>query len=638
MSETQPEAEAKPQPPLPKRWRRAFIGIGLTLLVLLALPIGAWFLLPRLELGHMAAERASLRLGRQVTIEQLRIIPGERLRVELRGLSLANLEGGSRAGMVTLESLTASLDPWELLRGSIFLRQARIEGLSVLLERNAARQANWHFGPERPGGAGGDAPPARDVPRFEDIAIARSEIIFRTSNGLILPTKLETASLTSAGSDEPVMLRVQGSYNAVPVTMEGPLGSIADFRNAANPFSLDLTATARDTVVTLLGSATDPLNFEGVQGQLELRAPNPRTLLALAGSATDGVPELPVQISGTMDHQGDLWRLTSIRGELDGAPLTGDLLQFREGARGQPDALAVDLAFTRLDLNRILLAGGHGEGDDADMPLAVFTAPDPLLDLRLAAGELKYGAMQAREARLVASMVPGEIRVETLAMRAFGARISATGLLEADDQEVKISADVGLQEGELEALRRAFGIRELPLSGRIEGRLAVEGRGRTLNAASRRAHVSAVLVMSGGNIAREVVEMASTDVRTLFRRARGRTRLSCAIGVLDMRAGVGEIAPLRLRSANGTIHGIVSFDLTRQHLDLVIGTQSATTAATALDIPVRVSGSFSDPAVLPAQWSRSGRARLAAGDHVAPLPPALRDYARRSPCYFAGGG
>ena len=634
MSEPEPKPEAKPQPPPPKRWGRALIGIGLTLALLLALPIGAWYALPRLELAHLAAEQASTRLGRVVTIEQLRIIPGERLRVELRGLSLANLEGGSRAEMVTLESLTATLDLWEFLSGSVLLRQARIEGLTLLLERNAERQPNWHFGQERAGAA----PARRSFPRFEDIALARSEVIFRTSNGLVLPTKLETASLTSAGPDEPVMLRAQGSYNAVPVTMEGPLGSLADFRDATHPFSLDLTATAGDMVVTLFGSATDPLNFYGVQGQLELRAPNPRTLLALGGSSTDGVPDLPLQISGTMDHQGDVWRLTSIRGELDGAPLTGDLLQFREGARGQPDALTLDLAFARLDLNRILLAGGHGDGEEADMPLAVFTAPNPVLDLRLAATQFRYGQLQAREARLVASTVPGEIRVETLAMQAFGARISATGLLQADDEEVKVTADVGLQEGELEALRRAFGIRELPLSGRIEGRLAVEGRGRTLNAASRDAHVSAVLVMSGGSIAREVVEMASTDVRTLFRRARGRTRLSCAIGVLDMRAGVGEIAPLRLRSANGTIHGLASFDLNRRQLDLVIGTQSATTAATALDIPVRVSGSFSDPEVLPAQWSRSGRARLAAGDQVAPLPPALQEYARRSPCFFTGGG
>lgn len=636
MSEAKPKAEPKPEPApaVSRRWGRALIGIGLTLVLLLSLPLGAWFVLPRLELAHLAADQASSALGRKVTIEQLRITPGERLRVELRGLSLANLQGGSQAEMVTLESLTASLDLWELLSGSIALREARIEGLSVLLERNTEREPNWHFGQEERASA---TPARRSFPLFEQIGIARSEIIFRTSNGLVLPTKLDTASLTSAGLHEPIMLRAEGSYNAVPIIMEGPLGSIAAFRDAANPFSLDLTATAEEAVMTLFGSATDPLNFDGVQGQLELRAPNPRALLALGGGSTAGVPELPIQVSGTLDRQGDLWRLTSVGGELDGAPLTGALLQLREGARGQPDALALDLAFTRLDLNRILLAGGHGEGDEADMPLAVFTAPDPLIELRLAATELRYGQMQAREARLVASMVPGQVRVETLAMQAFGARISATGLLEADDEEVKVTADLELAEGELEQLRRAFGIRELPLSGRIDGRLAVTGRGRTLNAASREAHVSAVLVMSGGTIAREVIEMASTDVRALFRRARGRSRLSCAIGVLDMRAGVGEIAPIRLRSANGTIHGLASFDLNRQRLDLVIGSQRNTTSATALDIPVRVSGSFADPDVLPAQWSGSGRARLAAGDPVAPLPPALREYAQRSPCYFAGG-
>lgn len=635
MSEAEPKVQSKPEAPAraSRRWLRPLIGVGLTFVLLLSLPIGAWFVLPRLELAHLAADRASSALGRKVTIEQLRITPGERLRVELRGLSLANLEGGSRAEMVTLETLTASLDLWNLLKGSILLREAQVEGLSVLLERGGEGSPNWHFGRE-----GQAAPPDRSsLPIFEQVGIARSEIIFRTSHGLVLPTKLETASLTSAGPNEPVMLRAEGSYNAVPITLEGPLGSIAAFRDATNPFSLDLTATAEETVVTLLGSATDPLNFDGVQGQLELRAPNPRVLLALAGAPTAGVPELPIQISGTMDRQGDLWRLTSVNGALDGAPLTGALLQLREGARGQPDALALDLAFTQLDLNRILLAGGHSEGDEADLPLAVFTAPDPLIELRLAATELRYGQLQAREARLVASIVPGQVRVETLAMQAFGARISATGLLEADEEEVKVTADLGLQEGDLEVLRRAFGIRELPLSGRIEGRLAVTGRGRTLNAASREAHVSAVLVMSGGTIAREVIEMASTDVRALFRTARGRSRLSCAIGVLDMRAGVGEIAPIRLRSANGTIHGLASFDLHRQRLDLVIGSQRNTTAATALDIPVRVSGSFEDPDVRPAQWSGSGRARLAAGDQVAPLPPALREYARRSPCFFAGG-
>ncbi|UPY39260.1 AsmA-like C-terminal region-containing protein [Sediminicoccus sp. KRV36] len=638
MSDTETPAEAKPpaKAPMPVWWRVLF-GVAGLLLLLLSLPVGAWFLLPRLELAHLAADRASTMLGRPVTIESLRITPGERLGVVLRGVKLANIEGGTRDDMLRLDALSAELDLMALLHGTPVLREARVEGLSVLLERNAAREANWHFGPAREAGPAGSPAHRRQIPLFDAIRIAGSEVIFRTTGGLILPTRLETASLTAGDENAPILLQATGTYNGVPITLEGPLGSIAALREAGSPFGLDLSAMAGETSLTLIGSSTDPLNFDAVQGRLELRAPSPATLLALGGAGMEGVPDIAIELAGTLDRQGDVWRMTTLEGQADGAPFTGSLLRFTEGPRGEPDALAMDLAFTKLDLNRLLRAGGHGQEGEADLPLAVFTAPDPLIELRMSANELLYDALHAREARLVASLVPGEVRVETLSMQAFGARISATGRLEADEDDLQVAADVTMTEGDLEALRRAFGIRELPISGRIEGRLAVTGRGRSLNAAARGAHVSAVLAMSGGSIAREVIEMTTTDLRALFRTARGRVRLSCMIAVLDMRAGVGEVAPMRLRSANGMISGMASFDLNRQRLDLIIGSHRQTTGSFALDIPIRVSGSFADPDILPAQWSTAGRARLSAGDQTVPLPPALRDYARRSPCFFAGG-
>lgn len=475
------------------------------------------------------------------------------------------------------------------------------------------------------------------MPLFQAIRVTQAEILFRTTSGRMLPTRIETASLTSEGLHAPIQLSARGSYNDVALTLEGPLDSIASFRDAATPFGLDVTATAGETTLALIGSARDPLGLDGVQGQVELRAASPDALLALGGAGTEGVPRIALQLAGTFDRQGDVWRIGAPFGELDGAPFTGTLLQLTEGARGQPDALLLDLALTRLDLNRLLQAGGHEADGVADLPLAVFTAPDPLIELRLSAEALAYGGLEARAARIEAALVPGQVRIPTLAMQAFGARISASGQLEADEEDLRITADVTMGEADLEPLRRALGLRELPLSGRVEGRLAVIGRGRSLNAAAREAHVSAVLLMSGGTIAREVIEMASTDIRSLFRTARGRTRLSCAIGVLDMKAGVGELAPLRLRSAQGMISGLATFDLNRHRLDLVIGSHRQTTGSFALDIPVRVSGSFEDPGVQPAQWSTAGRARLSAPDHTAPLPPALRDYARRSPCFFVGG-
>jgi hypothetical protein len=159
--------------------------------------------------------------------------------------------------------------------------------------------------------------------------------------------------------------------------------------------------------------------------------------------------------------------------------------------------------------------------------------------------------------------------------------------------------------------------------------------GGTLNAAAGGARVSAVVAMQGGRIAREVIEMASIDLRLLFRSARGTTPVSCLLGMLEMRAGVGEVAPLRVRSAEGTIAGTASFDLNRKQLDLVIGSVRSTTDFWALDIPVRVWGNFADPSIRPASWSADGRARLAAADDVAPLPARLRDFARQNPCFQA---
>ncbi len=643
-AETKPDVPPAEQPKAPPRirWlRRALFTLAGIMLLLAGLPVAVWFVLPRLELADLAAEQASARLGRPVTIESLRITPGQRLDVTLSGVTIANIEGGTRAEMLRLDRLNAGLDLMALLGGQVVLPSAEVAGLSVLLERNAGRVANWHFGPADPAAAPTTAAPSAAgrgwMPLFQAIRITGSEILVRTTGGLTLPTRIETASLTSEGLHAPVLLSATGSYNDVALTLEGPLDSIASFRDGGAPFSLDLAATAGETTLALLGSARDPLNFDGVQGQIELRAANPDALLALGGAPSQGVPRIALELAGTFDRQGDVWRISMPMGTLDGAPFTGRLLQLTEGARGEPDAITLDLALTRLDLNRVLRAGGHEADGAADLPLAVFTAPDPLIEARLSAEAFTYGGLEARDARLVASLVPGQVRIPTLAMQAFGARISASGQLEADEADLRITADVTMGEADLEPLRRALGLRELPLAGRVEGRLAIAAHGRSLNAAARDAHVSAVLLMSGGSIAREVIEMASTDIRALFRTARGRTRLSCAIGVLDMRGGVGELAPLRLRSAQGMISGLATFDLNRNRLDLVIGSHRQTTGNFALDIPVRVSGSFADPDVQPAQWSGSGRARLSAPDHTAPIPPALREYARRSPCFFAGG-
>jgi hypothetical protein len=608
------------------------LGFGILVVLLVVLAGAGLLLLGRVDLAGFAAGPAEAALGRKVAIGSLHVTPGRWLRIEVTGLRIGNVEGGTRPDMVDLARASAEVELASLLHGPPVLRAVAVDGLSVLLERTADRTRNWRFGPPKPPREG---PEDRSgLPTLLDAAIRDSELLLRTSSGHILRTRLHHATVRTESDQAPLLLRAAGTYNDVPVSLDATLEPIALLRDAARPYGTKLHLASGETSLTFHGTMKDPLDVDGADGQAELRVPTPEAILALAG-ASEAELDASLNLEGRLEHHGDVWRLSEARGHLAGEAVHVRLAQFTEGQTGHPDAVAIDLGFGRLDLNRRLAAGKRAGAAEADLPLRVSAAPDPLLAAKITVEELVYSKLQARDVAFEGSLMPGRIAVESFALTTSGARVIASGQVDRRGEGAAVAAEVRLQDGDLDTMRRAFGLRDLPLSGRLNGWVAVAAEGTTLNAAASGARVSAVVAMQGGRIAREVIEMASIDLRLLFRSARGTTQVSCLLGMLEMRAGVGEVAPLRVRSAEGTIAGTASFDLNRKQVDLVAGSVRSTTDFWALDIPVRVSGSFADPSIRPARWSEDGRARLAAGDNVAPLPARLRDFARRNPCYQA---
>ena len=108
--------------------------------VLLAVPLlglaAIFVILPQIDLASRVAARGTAALGRSLTIDSLRLSPGLRTTVEIRGARLANIEGGSAPHMATLASATATLDLLPLLRGQVVLHEVRAEGFTLLLERD----------------------------------------------------------------------------------------------------------------------------------------------------------------------------------------------------------------------------------------------------------------------------------------------------------------------------------------------------------------------------------------------------------------------------------------------------------------------------------------------------------------------
>jgi len=143
--------------------------------------------------------------------------------------------------------------------------------------------------------------------------------------------------------------------------------------------------------MALVGNARDPLNFDGIDGRLTLDAPKPQELLAIAGVTRQ--IDSPLTLAGTFKHDGGLWQLNDADGTLGGAPLKASL-QLQEGGHHSQDAVTVDTALQKLDLNALLHPAAWKQPAD-ETSLLVDPEPGALLDLHIAAGHIAYRTIEA---------------------------------------------------------------------------------------------------------------------------------------------------------------------------------------------------------------------------------------------------
>jgi hypothetical protein len=440
----------------------------------------------------------------------------------------------------------------------------------------------------------------------------------------MLQSRIDEGTLSAANVDAPVKLALTGAYHDTPVSLDAALQPIAILRDATIPYGADIHIASGETALHFQGTMTKPLDADGVKGTLTLHAPIIGPILAMAGAPEDAF-KAAVDLSGALTRSDALWTLADAAGRVDDSTLDPSMLRFVDGGHGHPDDVSLDLAFQRLDLERLLAGRESGAGSDGSMPVA--RDPDPRLNLHLTAKILAYAGNTASDVALKAAVTPGRITIDEIGGVAFGARLQASGHGEAVDKGVRVLAEAGVTGVDVQQLRRLTGGTPVPVAGRLDAQASADGAGPTLDEAARAAHVAAVVWMTSGSISRDVIEKASLDIRRLFRKPEGMAPVSCLLGVFEIHKGVGTMSPLRIRTADGAIAGQGAFDLIRNQLDVTIGSQPATTSAFALDVPIRISGDINDPDVRPADRSVA----LAAAD-LTRLPPGLRAIAQRNPC------
>ncbi|HBK07646.1 MAG TPA: hypothetical protein DDZ81_17635 [Acetobacteraceae bacterium] len=603
--------------------RRVAIVLFSLLGVLILCAAVAAVILPRIDLRPIVEQRASAASGHKVAVGGLHVIIGNPLVIDMEDVRLANATSGSMRELGRLEHLTAALDLWPLLRGTLVFRRVSINGLTITLERNAGGEGNWW-----PQGEPKSTMPVIDratFPTILDLALTNGKLTMRTSGGNLLRIDANTIALHTTGDDKPISLAAEGAYGATPVRLDGTLESFSRLRDAATPFGVSVTAKAASATLSLQGTLTDPLRADGLSGDVQGDIESLDALLAIAGEPIR--LDIPLTLASPIKRQGDMWKLPALEGTLAGAAYAGRA-DLTEGGRGQPDKIGLTLELSQLDVDKLL----KGTSGAAAVRLEVDPNPGALVEARLGSKQLLWGGVQMGDLDLRLSVTPSKIAVSDASVSVAGGRVNGSAEASPAGDGAAITLHTALADLDVGPLLRMMGSDFRMIKGRVDGRIDLALKGNTLGDALGAAHGQSVLAITKGQISRLVLQMASTDLGLLFHQEGGMTPILCFLAVANVRDGIAALSPLRMRMQDGTIVGGGSVNLRRRTLDITLATMSETTGFFSLDIPIHVTGSLADPSMRPGRNEEIRSLAARAAWNLRQLPPELARVATANPC------
>lgn len=588
--------------------------IGASLLCCVAMAV----VLSHIDLRPVIAWWARTIWDRSVSVGGMHVALGDPIVVSLDDLRMAASTAAGAREVARVDHLRAELLPWPLLRGALVFRHMSIAGVTIALDHHARGDGTRDVAKAAPAGTG-----RTGLPTILDLVLSDGTVTILTSGGNRLRIAAKTLALHTTGDDAPVNLTAGGAYGSTPIQLDGVLQSFARMRDAAAPFGVAITAKAAAATLSLQGTLTDPMHADGLSGDLRADFEKLDAPLAIAGSAWR--PGLPLTLAGPIRREGVVWTLPALAGELGGSAYTGSAA-ITEGGLGENDMIRVTLALARLDVDKVLT------GASAEARLDIDPNPGTLWDARLGAGQVRWGGVQMGQSDLHVAVTPGKIAVSDASVSLAGGKLTGSGEAVAANEGIAVASHAAVAELDLASLLRMTGAGSGKISGRVAGRMDLALTGRTLSDALGAAHGQAMLAITKGQVARVVLQAASTDLGILFHQENGMSPMLCFLAVASVRDGIAALSPLRMRTPEGTMIGGGSVDLRRRTLDITVQTLSGTTGFFALDLPGHITGPLADPNLRPGIRGETSDFAAQSAGNVRQLPPDMVRMVTENPC------
>jgi len=604
-----------------KRKRRALIWVGSVFgIIVIAAVIFFATLDANRAKGYISAA-VSKATGRQLTIGgDLQVDFGWISRLRASQIQFENASWSKYPQMTEVGLVDVQIDVWQLLsKFRLVLPSITVSQPKVILEKNADGAANWEF-QAAPAVTEPAVPQKRtEFPIIEKVVIEDGTFLF---NNQQTNTQLEL-KLTQAEAagflEEPVKLKVKGTYQKLPLSLSLDGGSYENLRSSKDPYPLQINVGVGKLKVNINGNLTEPLAMKGEDVTLDVQGDDMANLFPLIRLVFPSTP--PYKLKGHLKHEGQVWSFSNFSGRVGDSDLSGTIRVDTEPKR---PAMKADLISNLVDFKDLagFIGGKPASGSDEtasdeqekqaaatkeesdrifpDQPYDLERLRAMDADVRLRAKRILAPNLPIDDLNAKLSLSDGVLKFNPTVFGVANGRIEIYSTFDGSKQPSKVNIDARLRQLDLKRfLKSEFAQKTI---GPIGGRIVLSGTGQSFRDLMATASGNTFVMMSGGEISELLVRLAGLNVaRALGVLVRGDKPIPIRCALLDLQATDGQmgVQTLVFDTANSIISGEGKIDLRDEKLDIMLTPVPKDFSPLSLRSYIRVNGTLKNISAFP---------------------------------------
>lgn len=584
-------------------------------------------------------DRVSDMTGRRTQVAKVAVDWGWTTNVKLEGIEVANAQWGRAPYMLKVDQVDFDIRLWPLLGGNVVLPRLVLRKPEVQVETGEQDQLNWSLG-ETPVVTGA-AKALEPDNRFEAPVIGKLEITEGKLGYRDPKRKLEldgTVSTATGKAEDEAELALKGKLEGQALDVRFIGGSVLMLRETEQPYPLDLNVAFGGTKLKMKGTVQDPFKWTGANVDLTLSGPNLSEIYPLLG--IPGPPTPPYTITGKLDREGTLWKFTQSKWRVGESDLTGEVTV---DERRKPQFLTAKLVSQKLVFEDLApLVGAtpvrktnvspkqaqtqaqlEATGDlFPNVPLNVEKMRAMNMDVTLDARRViapPWLPVQALAFRVLLQDGNATVKPLTLSVMGGGTIAGEMGI-DARSDVPKVKANLRASDIELRNFFRESRYFDAT-QGRIQGRLALAGNGRSLAQVMGSANGYMAFALGGGSVSSLMVSLAGLqifDALVLYVTGDNRIPIKCAVGRLNFQQGNVAFDRTLLDTQKSVLHVKGQLSLKSQALNAEVDADPKSFDLLDLHGAVMIQGKLRSPQV------SLGR--------VIPIPTPVFGNAKDVPC------